>query len=280
MRVLQDPRIPRHELKVMIHRSIELGISRFIVNGCWENDWKDVLDLAKEYPGVIIPQLGLHPLWVGRRSNDWLQHLRKLLVDNPSAGLGECGLDKGPKCPKDASYQEQIEAFEAQLKLGQELCRPVTIHCVKAFGAVFDSLKRLCITVPVILHAWTGSKEMSITFKTLPNVFFSLNGYLTKLPPLRAIEMLQCLPTDRCLLESDAPDGRASLNESWKETLPGFYEKHSSYLEELRSTFPEYNPSEVLLCTLSLVAAATGRSENQIQESATEATQTIFCFDA
>lgn len=38
----------------------------------------------------------------------------------------QCGLDKGPRAP-EMDWQVQVEAFEAQLRLAQELCRPVSV---------------------------------------------------------------------------------------------------------------------------------------------------------
>lgn len=274
-RAVQDPRIPSQDVGEITRKASECGIRRFVVNGCWQDDWETVSSLSRDYPGVILPQFGLHPYWVGRRSSDWLERLTQMLVSNPSAGLGECGLDRGPKAPKDVSYEEQIVVFEAQLKLAQELKRPVTVHCVKAFGAVYDCLQKLHISVPVVLHAWTGAREMTITFKTLPNVFFSLNGYLTKLPPTRAIDMLRVLPPERCMLESDAPDGKHSLSLAWKEALPAFYHE---FRDQILDQPTGYNTPRAILCTLALVSAATGRSEAEVAAMARDATETAFAL--
>lgn len=44
----------------------------------------------------------------------------------PCCCLLQCGLDRGPRCA--AGYAEQLEAFEAQLMLAQELQRPVSVR--------------------------------------------------------------------------------------------------------------------------------------------------------
>ena len=64
------------------------------------------------------------------------------------------------------------------------------VHCVRAFGAVHDSLRRLDITVPVVLHSWTGAAEMTAALAQMPNVYFSLSGHLTKLTPQKALPMV------------------------------------------------------------------------------------------
>lgn len=46
----------------------------------------------------------------------------------PSASsLLQCGLDRGPRAPA-CSWQEQLDAFEAQLLLAEELQRPVSVR--------------------------------------------------------------------------------------------------------------------------------------------------------
>jgi len=65
------------------------GVRHFVVNGCCQDDWERVISLSVKYPGVVIPQLGLHPWWVGGRRPDWLGSLRCLLEANPHAGVGE-----------------------------------------------------------------------------------------------------------------------------------------------------------------------------------------------
>lgn len=187
---LQDERLAG-DLPSVLERAKEHGVHRLSCNGCFEGDWDRVLQLSQQYSS-IVPNFGLHPWWIEKRGTDWLQQLRQKLIDNPKAGLGECGLDNGPKASKLADMSLQREVFEEQLKLAQELHRPVSVHCVRAFGHVRDALIKHHIDVPVVLHSWTGSAEMVKTFLQLPKVYFSLSGYLTKVPPEKATNMIAC----------------------------------------------------------------------------------------
>jgi TatD DNase family protein len=271
---IQDERIPADQWRRTIAAAQATGLRHFVVNGCWQDDWPRVLQLAQQFPGIVLPQLGLHPWWVARRSRDWLDRLRRLLLENPTAGLGECGLDRGPKALKNVTFEDQLEVFEAQLRLAEELQRPVTVHCVKAFGHVHGLLTKVKLTVPVVLHAWTGSAGMVEQFAKLPNVYFSLNGYLTKLQPGKALTMLRGLPADRCLLESDAPDGVPTLTDAWLEAVPELREA-LPWLAKLEGGL---NTPEAVMCTLTLVAAATGRSKEEVADAAWKASRRIYCW--
>lgn len=209
--------------------------------------------------------------WIEKRGTDWLQQLRQKLIDNPKAGLGECGLDNGPKASKLADMSLQREVFEEQLKLAQELHRPVSVHCVRAFGHVRDALIKHHIDVPVVLHSWTGSAEMVKTFLQLPKVYFSLSGYLTKVPPEKATNMVACIPLDRMLLESDCPDGCMVLSEAWKTDLP-----QSDDLDQYLSRLSHRNEPSILRAILKLLQQILIVSEEEVAEAAFKNANLVF----
>lgn len=85
---LQDDRLAAEGLPGVLADAAASGVTRYACNGCSEEDWEKVLEIARAHPGVS-PNLGLHPWWVAGRSPGWLDRLRELLVANPRAGLGE-----------------------------------------------------------------------------------------------------------------------------------------------------------------------------------------------
>ncbi len=303
-------------MKSIIAASRSDGLARFVVNGCWPGDWPRVLSLASQYPESILPQLGLHPWWVSRRDEgeildqgphgeggggggtvrktDWLATLRHLLLENPTAGLGECGLDKGPKACALASWEEQVDAFRLQLQLAQELQRPVSVHCVKSFGAVYEMLSEENLTIPIVLHAWTGTPEMTETFLKLPNVYFSLGGHLTRIAPAKALPMLRLLAEkalDRCLLESDAPDGALQINDAWIDAVPALLqlkidletavqlqgkEDETENLKNFKKNLLNFPVATRQM--LKLVAAVVDKPEREIAQATFTNAQRVFCL--
>lgn len=107
-----------------------------------------------------------NPADVADCEEEWLVELRRRLVDNPDAIVGEIGLDGARwreaedvenddddvadgggtlkiwdrkrvlSCP----MERQRRAFERQLLLAAELRRPVSVHVVRAWGDLFHSL--------------------------------------------------------------------------------------------------------------------------------------------
>lgn len=179
-----------------------LGIECAVVNGTGESDWDAVTQFATEHPWVR-PSYGLHPWYVRERSPDWLVTLERLLAANPQAAVGEVGLDRWIE---GHDLADQSEVLRAQLALATRHQRPVTIHCLRAWGPLAEILR----TEPLpgcgfLIHAYGGPWEMTRDFLDR-GAFFSFNAYFLHERKAAAREVFQRLPADRILMETDAPD--------------------------------------------------------------------------
>jgi TatD DNase family protein len=177
------------------------GVARMVVNGSCEEDWPQVLALAQAHP-VVLPSFGYHPWYVRERSPDWLQGLTRFLGLVPGA-VGEIGLDRWKP---GLSYEGQEEVFVAQLRLAAERDLPVSIHCLQAWGRLFDLLRE---HVPprrgFLLHSYGGPQEMVAPLARL-GAYFGLPGYFAHERKARQRETFKHVPPDRLLIETDAPD--------------------------------------------------------------------------
>ncbi|XP_020083853.1 uncharacterized protein LOC109707161 isoform X2 [Ananas comosus] len=219
---LQDRRISAVAPQ-LIGAAVDSGVVRFAVNGVSERDWHLVKRMAEQYPSVI-PCFGLHPWYVAERSPNWLRSLREFFADTPTAAVGEIGLDRGSH-GKKINFDEQEEVFLQQLELAKELERPVSVHCVRAFGDLLGILKRTGpFPAGVILHSYLGSADMVASLANLGS-YFSFSGYLTNMKVQNAKKILRSVPLDRILLETDAPDGMSTWN---TESLIGVPENSSN----------------------------------------------------
>ena len=200
---LHDPRLAPH-LPAILPELARLGITRAVVNGTREDDWPAVAALAREHPW-IVPSFGLHPWHVATRSPDWLARLRENLDAHPGAAIGEIGLDRWMT---GYDPEAQREVFTAQLALAAERNLPVTIHCLRAWGPLWDIIR----THPVpargfLLHAYGGPEEMIRGF-VHRGAYFSFNAYFLHERKAAQRAVFQHLPVDRLLVETDAPDMR------------------------------------------------------------------------
>jgi TatD DNase family protein len=182
------------------------GVGGMVVNGSCEEDWPQVLALARggnaPAPLRIFPSFGYHPWYIHERTANWLQNLSALLDAMPSA-IGEIGLDRWKP---DLPYEEQEEVFIAQLRLAAERNLPVSIHCLQAWGRMLEILKSeprpAC---GFLLHSYGGPKEMVKPFADL-GAYFSLPGYYANERKERQRAAFKQVSPERLLIETDAPD--------------------------------------------------------------------------
>ncbi len=197
---LQDSRLDVHRDE-LLNQLNNINISAAIVNGTSEQDWALVQALAKLYPWVI-PSYGIHPWEAHGRSIDWQNNLLNYLENQPNTLIGEIGLDKWIK---DYNLEDQISVFETQLELAIDLNRPVTIHCLRAFGTLREILKSYSpLPIPFLLHSYSGPVEMVDSFTEM-GAYFSLSGYFANPDKIQKLEVFKKVPQERLLIETDAP---------------------------------------------------------------------------
>lgn len=198
---LQDPRLRTH-LGPALEECRGAGISRWIINGTRESDWSAVAGLAGRISGAEAA-FGLHPWWQRERSGQWLSKLEGLLLERPSAGIGETGLDRwmpGHDLP------DQVEVLRGHLELSRRLSRPLSLHCLRAWPEL-AGVVRDCPPSErgFLLHSYAGPAEM-IPRWVRAGAFFSFSPAFLH-PRKAAVRRMFCeIPLDRLLVETDCPD--------------------------------------------------------------------------
>lgn len=162
----------------------------------------DVLELVNQYPwefDVTIPfySIGIHPWFiVEERLESDFEILERKLQEPSCLAVGECGLDKRIEVPLEL----QQLVFEKQLLLAQKYQKPVVIHCVAAFQELIEIIKKLYITVPILIHGFSKSEQLAK--QLLDNGFYiSFGKYLLLNPELELV--FKNMPNDRFFLETD-----------------------------------------------------------------------------
>lgn len=179
------------------------GVRAMLCNGTNPGDWAAVLDLAAGRKGVV-PCLGLHPWFVDKARSGWLELLEALLTRAHSC-VGEIGLDK-TAC---ADHGKQEEAFRAQLQLAKKLKRPVSIHCVKAWGRLLEILKEERPPA-FMLHAYGGPPEMVNSLARL-GAYFSFSGGMLNPRREKMRRALLTAPPKRLLFETESTESGTLL---------------------------------------------------------------------
>jgi len=138
----------------------------------------------------------------GQWSEATLSELDVLLAEPRVVAVGEIGLDGQLEIPLEV--QENV--FREQLSLAVAHRKPVMIHCRRAWGRVLEILRDSgAEQVGGILHAFGASLDIALQGWDL-GFCCSFGGPLTYPNARKRIEVLQGLPAEAIVLETDAPD--------------------------------------------------------------------------
>jgi TatD DNase family protein len=179
-----------------------VGIVRMVINGSCEDDWSAVSALAREHPDLVLPSFGLHPWYVRERTSYWQENLVECLDQLPAA-VGEVGLDRWKQ---DLPYNDQEAVFLWQLDLAAQRNLPISIHCLRSWGRLFDLLRsHVRPARGFLLHSYGGPRELVGPLARL-GAYFSFPGAFAHERKTRQHNAFLAVPAERLLIETDAPD--------------------------------------------------------------------------
>lgn len=186
-------------------RAREAGVGKVFLPAIDVKTTHAVLALSREYPGYAYPMIGLHPEEVKADWKDQLAELRKILdaQRNDFIAVGEVGLDY---YWSHEFEQEQLEAFEEQVKWSVETRLPLMIHCRKAQNEMVHLLRQYQKDLPGgVFHCFTGNQKEAEELLSFDNFVLGIGGVSTfKSSHLRE-DLPAAVPMNRIILETDSP---------------------------------------------------------------------------
>ncbi|HIU04090.1 MAG TPA: TatD family hydrolase [Candidatus Coprousia avicola] len=212
-------------------------------------DARAAQDLLGSFDNVRVGT-GLHPWWLadGRCSASDAARAAELAGKSPF--VGEVGLDFGRR--GDGAQELQTTAFE-------DICRAIahhplphrviSIHAIRAASTALDILERTGILgedarhdTVVIFHWFSGTSDELARARRL-GCHFSVNEHMLR--SKRGREYARQLPSERLLLETDAPPGldapysANALEASLTRALSAMAEVRNERPKELGSAIAE-----------------------------------------
>jgi TatD DNase family protein len=161
----------------------------------------ECISLAQEFD-YIYAAVGVHPHNVEEINDNTLVTLADLASHARVVAIGEIGLDY---YYDTAPREIQRHWFAKQVNMARNLNLPVIVHDRDAHE---DSLNIIrdedAKSIGGVFHCYTGSVEMAKILLN-NNFYISLGGAVTFKNARKAIEVVEYLPLDRLLLETDCP---------------------------------------------------------------------------
>ena len=187
-------------------------------------DWREQLRRIREYVGTVArgcenslsaenpQQSNLVPPYPRTSAPPKMlaiSHLLLAVSQKPKAksqlpiAIGEVGLDYYWSREFE---QEQLEAFEEQVRWAVEMQLPLMIHCRKAQNEMVHIIKKYVHDLPGgVFHCFTGNEQEACQLLEFDRFVLGIGGVLTFKKSHLPETLAAVVPLDRIVLETDAP---------------------------------------------------------------------------
>lgn len=226
------------DLPQVVERAKLAGVSHVLLPNIDSSTIKDMLRVTANYPEYCYPMIGLHPTSVKESFEEELRIVEEELSGNhPYIAIGEVGLD----LYWDKSFlNEQLIAFDRQVKLALKHHLPLVIHSRDAFDELYAALLPYKDTpLKGVFHSFTGTETEAFKLLEFDGFMLGINGVVT-FKNSTLSQVLNHIPLSRLTLETDAPyltpvPYRGKRNESayLRYTLQKLSEVYSKRVEEV-----------------------------------------------
>ncbi|MDE6036456.1 MAG: TatD family hydrolase [Ruminococcus sp.] len=177
----------------------EKGIRYIMLASTCTDDIKGNAELARKYD-YIYTSAGFHPENIDDIPDNYIDIVRNACSDNnKTLAIGEIGLDYHYE---GYNREKQIEVFENQVILANQLGKPVIVHSRDATEDTLEILRKY--RPSGVMHCFSGSAETAKEIIKL-GMYIGFTGVITFKNAKKAIKALEAVPPDRLVLETDCP---------------------------------------------------------------------------
>ncbi len=218
------------------------GVTKVIVAGYDINSSKKAVDLSKKYK-YIYAICGISPNDIAETENEikqQIEQIEKIAQSTKIVGIGEIGLDY---YWNKENKELQKKAFINQIKLADKMDLPIIIHTREAVMDTIQILKENTPKRKGVFHCCPLNIELVKEGLKL-GFYISLAGPITFKNSKNADEIIQMIPLEKMLIETDSPylapePNRGTRNDS----------RNLKYLVEKIAQVKQREPEEIARIT-------------------------------
>lgn len=177
------------------------GIEYIINVGASLQSTRTTMELTRQYP-FIYGAAGVHPSETAELNEDNFKWLAKQCKDPKVVAVGEIGLDYYWEEP---DHDIQKIWFIRQLELARNSKKPVIIHSREAAKDTYDIMTaQHAEEIGGVIHCYSYSAEMALDYMKM-GFYIGIGGVVTFKNGKKMKEVVQAIPIERILLETDSP---------------------------------------------------------------------------
>lgn len=190
----------------IIQKIYDSGVEKFISAGYSLESSKRAIELADKYE-FIYTTVGISPNDVKQTLEETIEDIKKLediitrKENDKIVGIGEIGLDY---YWNKENKEIQKQAFIMQIELANRLNLPITIHTREAVSDTLEILKQHPVQQKGVFHCCPLNRELVKEALKL-GFYISFAGPVTFKNSKNAQEIVEMVPNDRMLIETDSP---------------------------------------------------------------------------
>jgi len=153
-------------------------------------------DLPLEVPNFLF-SVGLHPWHIEKvNPEECFLAIDRVATQKNMLAVGECGLDRSIA----TGFALQEQCFKQQILIAKKYCKPLIIHCVRAYSDLLKQRKERKSGLPWIIHGYRGNLETTLSL-IKHKFYFSVGEHLLKDESKQ--EIFRSIPLERLFLETD-----------------------------------------------------------------------------
>ena len=166
------------------------------------DDIDNVYNFTKKYD-FIYGALGVHPSETDKLTENDMNRIKELAMDEKIVAVGEIGLDY--HFEDDPSPEVQKKWFIRQMEVAKEVKLPIIVHSRDAAKDTLDIMKDMnAHEIGGVIHCYSYSPEMAREFLNM-GFYIGIGGVVTFKNAKKLKEVVEMMPADRILLETDCP---------------------------------------------------------------------------
>ena len=191
------------DVDLIVKNAVDNNVKYLIISCCSMDTIDEGIALADKYPNIFL-SIGLHPSEIFKYDSNDLEYIENIVKNNKKVvAIGEIGLDYH-YIENSSDKDLQKELFIKQLDMATRLSKPVVIHTREAVMDTLQILKENKVTKTGVFHCCPQNRELIKEGLKL-GFYISFAGPITFKNSKNAEEMINLVPNDRILIETDSP---------------------------------------------------------------------------
>ena len=186
----------------VIRRAREVGVRLMLTISTKITEADKIISLAEAYEDLVC-SIGIHPHEAGREPETSADELARIAAHPKVVGIGETGLDYYYEhSPREA----QKKNFQSHISASRDTNLPLIVHARDADTDTATILEEETAkgSFPGLIHCFTAGPELAERALNI-GMYISFSGIATFKNAQEIRDVIEIVPLDRILVETDAP---------------------------------------------------------------------------